>query len=168
MIGNDIVQIPSRMAYGDIQIVTFRARNDPNHQYYTGFEIIAYTQYYGVAAVPVKAALIIPHEIAIQLPGWNPYNRHDAFSVEMNAPAVFRIVLFKFPNTMFLSNTIFSPESISGNIVMNTFMTMTTGVIRNYCNVHVLSNDDDENDNNNNNSLEQIDSSNSTTDSSAY
>lgn len=73
-------------SYGGVEITKF-TEDVHLDRVYDGFEIAVYTEYREVENGFVKAALLNPHEIAIQLPGLN-YQFHEDYDTVWNKPIV--------------------------------------------------------------------------------
>lgn len=111
---------------------------------YAGFEIATYGTYHDVRVLRrYKAALISPNEVAVQLPAMNSMfhreyrtwrdhvvegsNFHcerlfqghteNGFKIKNNPLLQVRILVFTFPDEIRLSNSIFSPDALHGNLV---------------------------------------------------
>jgi hypothetical protein len=144
---------------------------------YSGFEIAVYSEIRDIQNKMVKAGLVNPHKIVVQIPYFNTqfhtdYNaampRGNAFDYyqpeEVNAhvkfrnnlasnPSInFRMIFLNFPNSVALSDAIFSPKAkFDGYMQMKSvalsstvqFMNKSfhTTTLRNSWQVHVLDDD---------------------------
>jgi hypothetical protein len=145
-------------SYGGIEITKF---TEAIHQdrVYDGFEFSTYVEYRDIEQMMVKAALLNPHEIAIQIPAlnhqfWEDYESvwstpimaggnktmknffcdrlkvaHNKlmYKLRANNHLKYRVIILKFSRSLHLSNSIYSPTSVDGEID-NIVMPMVTSL----------------------------------------